>query len=97
MKPAIVCPNCGHRILPNLNDRQQRVFDAVRSSHGSRGYSPTIAELAHRLKIPEPTVKKDIDALVRKNLLQRPFHGARNLFLVPEAQQPARKHLRAVR
>ncbi len=91
MRPVVVCPNCGHRILPNATVRQQKILDAIARFSKNFGCAPTMPELAHVTGLTPNIVLREVEQLVREGGLTKRLHGPRSIALTPEAaQQPSR-------
>jgi len=71
-----------------LTPRQLEVLTCIRDSRKSRGYSPTLQEIADHLKISKITVFEHVDALIRKGMLTRLSNRARSLELTSSVQFP---------
>lgn len=65
----------------NVTPRQLEILRLIRDFRLSRGFSPTMQELADRLGISKVTVFQHIEALEEKGLLQKSRHRARSLAL----------------
>lgn len=89
MKPAAICPNCGHHIVPNLTGRQKRVYDAVVKFWKRHGHAPTLIELSVDLQLSKTAVQRQMEDLVRLKRLTKPFRGQRNIFPVEAAHERA--------
>lgn len=70
-----------------LTPRQLQSLKAIRSFQTSRGYSPTIGELASELCISRSTVFEHVAELRRKRLLSASPGRARSLKLTSKAQR----------
>ncbi len=75
------------RLTPQLTPRQLQLLKAIAASQTARCYSPTIAELAHRLNISRSTVFEHITELRKKSLLSDYSGRARSLKLTSKAQE----------
>lgn len=71
-----------------LTPRQAQILTRIRDSQRSRGYSPTMQELADELRISKVTVFEHVDALVAKGMLRRLPHKARSLELTEDVRLP---------
>src|SRR5688572_11518647 len=69
-----------------LTPKQQRILLLIRDCQLTRGYSPTLQELADELGVSKITVFEHVEALIRKGALQRDTHKARSLELAPSAK-----------
>lgn len=72
----------------NLTPRQLRIVQLVRESRLTRGYSPTMQELANSLGISKVTVFEHVEALVKKGALLRDANKARSLSLADDTILP---------
>ncbi len=64
------------------------ILTFIRDYRRSRGYSPTMQELADEFQISKVTVFEHVEALVEKGMLFRARHKARSLELTDLAQFP---------
>jgi repressor LexA len=71
-----------------LTPQQIRIFRLVRDWRNTRGYSPTMQELADELGISKVTVFEHVEALVEKGALVRRPNKARSLAIADEAALP---------
>lgn len=66
-----------------LTDREKQVLEQVRSSIGSRGYAPSIREIAEALNIRSPNVVvARLDALEHKGYIRREPRVSRGIVLI---------------
>ena len=65
----------------NTTPRQLDILRLIRDFRASRGFSPTMQELADRLGVSKVTVFQHIEALEEKGLISRSRHRARSLAL----------------
>ncbi|MEM7230124.1 MAG: transcriptional repressor LexA [Planctomycetota bacterium] len=72
----------------NLTPRQLKILQLIRDSRVTRGYSPTMQELADELSISKVTVFEHVEALIKKGALQREPNKARSLSITDEAVLP---------
>ncbi len=72
----------------NLTPRQLRIVQLIRESRLTRGYSPTMQELANSLGISKVTVFEHVEALVKKGALLRDANKARSLSLAEDMVLP---------
>ncbi|TVQ57207.1 MAG: transcriptional repressor LexA [Phycisphaerales bacterium] len=77
----------------NLTPKQLRILQLIRDSRVTRGYSPTMQELADELGISKVTVFEHVEALIKKGALKREANKARSLSIcdstiVPDETQP---------
>ena len=70
----------------NVTPRQMDILRLIRQHRLSRGFSPTMQELADRLGISKVTVFQHVEALEEKGLLQRSPHRARSLALSEQVE-----------
>jgi repressor LexA len=71
-----------------LTPKQQKILLLIRDSQLTKGYSPTLQELAEELGVSKVTVFEHVEALVKKGALQRDPNKARSLELAPDAALP---------
>jgi repressor LexA len=71
-----------------LTPRQLQILTCIRDYRRKRGYSPTMQELADKLKITKVTVFEHVGALEGKGLLRRLPYKARSLELAPHVEFP---------
>ena len=64
---------------PTLTPRQLQIMRFIRDYRASRGYSPTMDELAAHMDVSKVTVFEHVGALEHKGLLKRTPHKARSL------------------
>jgi len=72
----------------NLTPKQMRVLRMIDSYRRSKGYSPTMQELADQLGVSKVTVFEHVEALHKKGALERDSNKARSLTLRPEVVLP---------
>jgi repressor LexA len=72
----------------NLTPKQLRVLQLIRRSRKSRGFSPTMQELATALGVSRVTVFEHVEALVAKGALRRDPNKARSLSVSAEVDLP---------
>ncbi len=72
----------------NITPKQQRILTLIRDSRLTRGYSPTMQELADAVGVSKVTAFEHVEALVKKNALRRDPNKARSLELTPDALLP---------
>ncbi|MEC7640732.1 MAG: transcriptional repressor LexA [Nitrospinota bacterium] len=69
-----------------LTPRQQEIYTYTRDHICSKGYAPSIMEIARRFKLTSPaTVHKHLTHLETKRLIRRQRHQNRGIELVAEA------------
>jgi len=73
---------------PNLTPKQMRILEMVRQSRHTRGYSPTMQEMADALSVSKVTVFEHVEALIKKGCLIRDKNKARSLEVHPDLQLP---------
>ena len=71
-----------------LTPKQQRILILIRDCQLTRGYSPTLQELADELNVSKVTVFEHVEALIKKGALHRDANKARSLELSPDAALP---------
>jgi len=79
----------------NLTPKQQKILTLIRDSRLTRGYSPTLQELADEMKVSKVTIFEHVEALIKKGALQRDANKARSLeltsnCLLPDEQRATR-------
>ena len=72
----------------NLTPKQLKILTRIRDIRLSRGYSPTMQELADELGVSKVTVFEHVEALIKKGALIRKANKARSLEVTPEATLP---------
>jgi len=72
----------------SLTPKQLHILTRIRDSRLTRGYSPTMQELADELGVSKVTIFEHIEALIRKGVLRRQANKARSLELSPAAVVP---------
>jgi repressor LexA len=72
----------------NLTPKQLHILTRVRDMRLTRGYSPTLQELADELGVSKVTVFEHVEALIRKGALVRQANKARSLEISPDAELP---------
>ncbi|MFM2163825.1 MAG: LexA repressor [Planctomycetota bacterium] len=72
----------------NLTPKQLRVLKLVDHWRRSKGYSPTMQELADQLGVSKVTVFEHVQSLVSKGALERDPNKARSLTLSPDLELP---------
>ena len=71
-----------------LTPRQLEILTMIRDSRRSRGYSPTLQEIADELDRSKITVFEHVEGLIKKGLLTRRSNKARSLELTSSARFP---------
>ncbi|WP_432798794.1 transcriptional repressor LexA [Poriferisphaera sp. WC338] len=72
----------------NLTPKQLNILTRIRDYRLTRGFSPTMQELAKELGVSKVTVFEHVEALIKKGALQRDANKARSLKLSPNLQLP---------
>lgn len=72
----------------NLTPKQLKILTLVRDWRVTRGYSPTMQELADMTGVSKVTVFEHVEALIKKGALIRDPNKARSLTLTTEARLP---------
>lgn len=72
----------------NLTPKQLAILTRIRDIRISRGYSPTMQELADELHVSKVTVFEHVEALIRKGALVRKPTKARSLEVSPDFRLP---------
>ena len=72
----------------NLTPKQLHILTRVRDMRLTRGYSPTMQELADELGVSKVTVFEHVEALVKKGALLRQRNKARSLEINPDLELP---------
>ncbi|MDA0803495.1 MAG: transcriptional repressor LexA [Planctomycetota bacterium] len=72
----------------NLTPKQLRIFQLIRQWRSTRGYSPTMQELADELGVSKVTAFGHVEALIGKGVLRRDANKARSLAIASDAIPP---------
>lgn len=72
----------------NLTPKQMQILTRVRDMRLTRGYSPTMQELADELGVSKVTVFERVEALIKKGALLREPNKARSLTVNPKISLP---------
>jgi repressor LexA len=72
----------------NLTPKQLRVLKLVDQWRRTKGYSPTMQELADQLGVSKVTVFEHVESLIAKGALERDANKARSLTLSPDVALP---------
>jgi repressor LexA len=72
----------------NLTPKQLRIFEFIRSHRASKGFSPTMQEIADELGVTKVTVFEHVEALVKKGALVRDPNKSRSLSIAEDAELP---------
>lgn len=74
-----------------LTQKQQTIFDFIRSKIEGRGFGPTIREIAAEMDFKSPNgVMCHLKALERKGLINRSSNKSRSIVLTDEANEEVR-------
>lgn len=71
-----------------LTPKQQKILLLIRDCQLTRGYSPTLQELADEMGVSKVTIFEHVEALIRKGAVNRDTHKARSLELTDNAALP---------
>lgn len=74
-----------------LTPKQRDILLLIRDSQLTRGYSPTLQELADELNVSKVTIFERVEALIKKGALKRDPNKARSLELAGNALLPDEK------
>ncbi|MEM7575964.1 MAG: transcriptional repressor LexA [Planctomycetota bacterium] len=72
----------------NLTPKQLKILNRIRETRLTRGYSPTMQELADELGVSKVTVFEHVEALIKKGALVRQKNKARSLEVSPDLELP---------
>lgn len=72
----------------NLTPKQLKILQLIRDSRLTRGYSPTMQELADDLGVSKVTVFEHVEALIKKGALVREPNKARSLSVAEGVRTP---------
>lgn len=72
----------------NLTPKQLRIFEFIRSHRSTKGYSPTMQEIADALGVTKVTVFEHVEALIKKGALVRDPNKSRSLSIADDAELP---------
>jgi repressor LexA len=72
----------------NLTPKQLAILTRIRDMRLTRGYSPTMQELADELGVSKVTVFEHVEAMIRKGALIRQPNKARSLEISPDVRLP---------
>ncbi len=72
----------------NLTPKQLRLVTLIRDHRVTHGYSPTMQELADELGVSKVTVFEHVEALIKKEVLERQPNKARSLSIVDDTVLP---------
>jgi len=73
---------------PNLTPKQLDIVRRIHQSRRTKGYSPTMQELADALSVSKVTVFEHVEALIKKGVLIRQPNKARSLEVNEDFQPP---------
>ena len=68
--------------MRNLTPNQIRVVELIRDFTEDRGYSPTLDEIAKRLRVSKPTVQQYLRALEEKGVIHRERYAHRSIEII---------------
>jgi repressor LexA len=71
-----------------LTPKQQKILLLIRDWQLTKGFSPTLQEVADELGVSKVTVFEHVEALIKKGALRRDPNKARSLELSAKAQLP---------
>ena len=74
--------------IPNLTPKQLKILTLIRETRTTRGYSPTMQELADELGVSKVTVFEHVEALIKKGALTRDPNKARSLEIAASLRLP---------
>lgn len=74
--------------MMNLTPKQLHILSRIRAIRLSRGYSPTMQELADELGVSKVTVFEHVEALIKKGALLRQPNKARSLEISESLELP---------
>ncbi len=74
--------------VPNLTPKQLKILQIVHQSRITRGFSPTMQEMAEQLGVSKVTVFEHVQTLIKKGCLIRDKNKARSLEVHPDLQLP---------
>jgi len=72
----------------NLTPKQLRIFEFIRSHRSTKGYSPTMQEIADALGVTKVTVFEHVEALIKKGALVRDPNKSRSLSVAEDVELP---------
>jgi repressor LexA len=73
---------------PSLTPKQLWIITRIRDARLTRGYSPTMQELADEMGVSKVTIFEHVEALIKKGALVRDPNKARSLRLDPRLELP---------
>lgn len=72
----------------NFTPKQLRILRLIRDSRNSRGYAPTMQEIADQIGVSKVTAFEHVETLIGKGALVREANRARSLSLPEEFTIP---------
>ena len=72
----------------NLTPKQLRILNMIRETRVTRGYSPTMQEMADEIGVSKVTIFEHVEALIKKGALLRDANKARSLEVSPRLELP---------
>ncbi len=72
----------------SLTPQQIRIFRFVRDYRNSKGFSPTMQEIANEIGVSKVTVFEHVEALIQRGALIRTPNKARSLEIATDAELP---------
>ena len=72
----------------NLTPKQLRILTLIRETRVTRGYSPTMQEMADEIGVSKVTIFEHVEALIKKGALLRDANKARSLEVSPRLELP---------
>lgn len=72
----------------NLTPKQLHILTRIRDMRLTRGYSPTLQELADEMQVSKVTIFEHVEALIKKGALVRQANRARSLAINPDLSLP---------
>ena len=72
----------------NLTPKQLKILNRIRETRLTRGFSPTMQELADELGVSKVTVFEHVEALIKKGALTRDKNKARSLEVAADLELP---------
>ncbi len=75
----------------NLTPKQLRILNMIRETRLTRGYSPTMQEMADEIGVSKVTIFEHVEALIKKGALLRDANKARSLEISPRLELPDEK------
>lgn len=72
----------------NLTPKQLHILTRIRDFRLTRGYSPTMQELADELGVSKVTIFEHVEALIKKGALRRQANKARSLEVSTHSKLP---------